>query len=291
MSALRGGRTASRQVRGFATSPNLRVGPESPHYIEAPRLIQPGAPKKPHVRGTLPVPRELFPARRADKRDEKVLTQYLNDATPLPSTKRKVNAEGSELEKEAFKIKMAEMRRQNLREGLQELYKRKQHMEKIISDRSLQKQTRRERVLRQPEAPDERFTRSSVVQAMLPRKQAIIPDPNREERLALSRARMEAKQAEKDAQRKENLHSLYMSARTFIVTEEQLAAEIDRVFPQGENTAWRNDHQQGENIWNLGLPPTVQSYVSESRKNETARWDTIQDRVKKLGEQLTGGKL
>ena len=82
-----------------------------------------------------------------------------------------------------------------------------------------------------------------------------------------------------------------MNARTFIVTEEQLAAEIDRVFPDGENEAWRNDHQPGENIWNLGNPPTVQSLVNEGRKSETARWDVFQDRVKKLGEQITGGKL
>lgn len=160
-----------------------------------------------------------------------------------------------------------------------------------MSERSLELQNRRERILQQPEADDERLTRSSVVEAMQPQKHAVLPDPNREERLALSTARTEAKKAEKIAQRQEDLHSLYMTARTFIMTEEQLAAEIDRVFPEGENKAWRNDHQHGENVWNLGLPPTVQSIVSGSRKNETARWDTMQERLKKIGEQVTGGKL
>jgi hypothetical protein len=127
---------------------------------------------------------------------------------------------------------------------------------------------------------------------MQPRKQGIIPDPNREERLALSKARLEAKQAQKEAERQEHLHSLYMNARTFITTEEQLAAEIDRVFPDGENVAWRNDHQPGENIWNLGNPPTVNSLAGRTRRaGESMRWDIVQERVKKLGEEITGGKI
>lgn len=288
MSALRNSRTASRQVRGFATSPHLRIGPESPQFIETPRLVQPSNPIKPRVKGTLPVPRELFPTRRADKPG----TQYLDEVTPLPATPRKVNRRSADPEKQAFKIKMAEMRRQNLREGLQKLYSRKQQTEQTMSARSTAKQARRERVFQQPELEDERFTRASIVQTMLPQKLGTLPDPNREARLALSKARMEAKQAEKEVERQEDIQSLYMNARTFIVTEEQLAAEIDRVFPaEGENEAWRNDHQQGENIWNLGTPPTVQSIVNETRRSETARWDAIQRRVKQLGEQITGGKL
>ncbi|OQD70619.1 hypothetical protein PENDEC_c022G01015 [Penicillium decumbens] len=287
MSALRNSRTATRQVRGFSTSANLRIGPESPHFIEAPRPVQPSNPAKPHVKGTLPVPRELFPARRQDKPRK----TYLDAATPLPLIERKVNIKSADPEKQAFKIKMAELRRSNLREGLRKLYKRKQIAEQTVFERSLENQARRERVLQQPEPEDERLTRSSVVEAMQPQKGAALSDPNREARLALSQARMEAKQAQKASIQQENIHSLYMNARTFIVTEEQLAAEIDRAFPEGENEAWRNDHQQGENIWNLGMPPTVQHLVNASRRSETGRWDVIQDRLKKLGEQITGGKM
>ncbi|KAJ5675454.1 hypothetical protein N7462_008351 [Penicillium macrosclerotiorum] len=287
MSALRNSRTASVQVRGFTTTANLRVGPESPHFIDVPRIIQASNPVKPRVKGTLPVPRELFPTRRVDKPGK----AYLDAVTPLPSTERKVNPKSSDPEKQAFKLKMADLRRKNLREGLQTLYKRKQVAEQTMFDRSLENQSRRERVLQQPELDDERLTRPSVIQAMQPQKHSILADPNREQRIALSQARMEAKQAQKTAQRQDDLQALYMNARTFIITEEQLTAEIDRVFPEGENEAWRNDHQHGDNIWNLGVPPTVSSIAHESRKSETARWDVIQDRVKKLGEQITGGKL
>ncbi|KAJ5171706.1 hypothetical protein N7492_004299 [Penicillium capsulatum] len=287
MSVLRNGRTASVQVRGFATTPNLRVGPESPHFIDVPRVLQPSNPVKPKVKGTLPVPRELFPSRRTDKPGK----AYLDAVTPFPSTPRQVNPKSNDPEKQAFKLKMAILRRQNLRDGLRGLYKRKRAAEETMFTRSLENQARRERVLRQPEPEGDRLTRPSVVQAMQPQKHSTLADPNREARLALSQARLEAREAEKTAQKQEDIQSLYMNARSFITTEEQLAAEIDRVFPDGVNEAWSNDHQRGENIWNLGLPPNVQNIVYESQKSETARWDLTQERVKKLAEQITGGKM
>ncbi|KAB8239601.1 hypothetical protein ETB97_007451 [Aspergillus alliaceus] len=280
-------RAASVQVRGFTSSASLRVGPESPNFVDVPRTIQPDLPSKQHVKGTLPVPREIFPVRRADKPSE----EYISAATPLPSKENKVDPNDPHAQYINWKRRMADMRRQNLREGLLELHSRKQRTDKSMMQRSADKQKRRERIFRQPEREDERLTRPSVVQEMLPKRTPVLPDPNREERLALSHARLEAINAQKQAEQRDSLQTLYMNARNFITTEAQLAAEIDRVFPEGENEAWRNDHQQGENIWNLGVPPTVQSIVNESRKSEAARWDLIQGRVKKLGEQITGGKL
>ncbi|KAJ5788497.1 hypothetical protein N7457_003487 [Penicillium paradoxum] len=287
MSALRNSRTATVQVRGFASSSKLRVGPESPHFINVPKIVQPTNPSKPHVRGTLPVPRELFPARRADKPRK----QYIDAATPLPQSERTVSPDSKDPEKQAWKYKMADLRRQNLREGLKELYARKRTADGLIVSRSLESQNRRDRILQQAEREDERLTRPSTIQAMMPQKQPVLPDPNREARLALSRARLESKQAQKEAERKQHIQALYMNARTFITTEEQLAAEIDRAFPEGENEAWRNDHQPGENIWNLGNPPTINSLANKTRANEAMRWDLSQERVKKLAEAITGGKL
>ncbi|KAJ5094245.1 hypothetical protein N7456_010106 [Penicillium angulare] len=286
MSALRSSRAASVQVRGFATTPNLRVGPESPHFVAVPKAFQTTNQRTPRTKGTLPVPRELFPNRRTDKPGKR----YLDSATHHPLTERQVNPKSGDPEKQAFKIKMAELRKQNFRQGLTELFQRKTVEDTIMANRSAKRKANRERILRQPEPEDERLTRSSVVEAMKSQKHALA-DPNREERLALSQMRVEANKAQKIAARKEDLHSLYMGARNFIINEEQLNAEIERVFPDGENEAWRNDHQQGENIWNLGIPPTVQHIVNESRKSETHRWDVSQGRLKKLGEQLTGGKL
>ncbi|KAL2818802.1 hypothetical protein BDW59DRAFT_126642 [Aspergillus cavernicola] len=281
------GRTATVQLRGFSSSSSLRVGPESPNFIEVPRSIQPDLPPKPRVKGTLPVPREIFSSRRPDKPTE----QYIAAATARPADQKKIQSDEPHAEYREWKRKMADMRRQNLREGLLELHSRKQRTDNMMERRSREKQRRRERVLRQPEREDERLTRPSVVQEMQPKRMPLLPDPEREARLANSQARLESKKLDKELERQDALHSLYMNARTFITTEAQLAAEIENVFPEGENEAWRSDHQHGDNIWNLGLPQTVQNLVTEDRKFERKRWDLIQDRVKKLGEQITGGKL
>ncbi|KAE8352902.1 hypothetical protein BDV28DRAFT_134233 [Aspergillus coremiiformis] len=287
MSLFRRCRTASVQVRGFTSSASLRVGPESPNFIDIPRSIQPELYTKPRVKGTLPVPREIFPVRRVDKPSE----AYIAAATPLPSEEIKVDPNDPHAQYINWKRKMAEMRRKNLREGLLELHSRKQRTENLMMQRSVAKQRRRERIFRQPESEDERFTRPSVIQAMMPKRARVLPDPDRKERLAASQARLDARNAQKQAEQQDSLQMLYMNARNFITTEAQLAAEIERVFPEGENEAWRNDHQQGESIWNLGVPPSVQSIVGGGRKGEAARWELIQGRVKKLGEQITGGKL
>ncbi|KAL4922546.1 hypothetical protein BDW62DRAFT_172798 [Aspergillus aurantiobrunneus] len=281
------GRTATAQLRGFSSSSSLRVGPESPNFIEVPRAIQPDLPPKPRVKGTLPVPREIFPRRRADKPNP----EYIASASPLPTSQEPIRPDEPHAEYRDWKRNMADMRRQNLKEGLLELHGRKQRTDSTMEERSRHRQKLRERVLRQPERDDERLTRPSVPQDMLPKRTPVLPDPGREERLAESRLQLEKRELEKELERKDSLHSLYMNARNFITTEAQLAAEIEKVFPEGENEAWRSDYKYGDNIWNLGFPRGAATRPHEIQKRESERWDVIQGRVKKLGEQITGGKI
>lgn len=172
-----------------------------------------------------------------------------------------------------------------------ELHRRKQATESAMEQRSKEKRKLRDQLMSQPEREDERLTRPSVPKSWLPKVTGALPDPNRKKRLALSRARVEYAREKKDSQLKNSLHTLYMNARGFITTEKQLAAEIDRVFPEGNNEAWKSDQGDGENVWNLGLPPAVETLVNDPKRNQTARWDMIQERVKKLGEEITGGKM
>ncbi|PYH47299.1 uncharacterized protein BP01DRAFT_354498 [Aspergillus saccharolyticus JOP 1030-1] len=287
MALFRNPRTAAVQLRGFATSSSLRVGPESPSFIDVPRVLQPNLPSKPRVKGVLPVPREIFPSRRTDKPTE----AYISAATPLPTKEKRADPNDPNYEYIEQKKQMAEMRRQNLREGLLELHARKQATDKTMKWRSEQKQQLREQVLRQPERLDVQLTQNTIVKAMLPKRTPVLPCPGKEALLRKSTRRFQRKQAQKKAARGEHLHELYMNARQFIVDETQLAAEIERVFPDDHNPAWRSDQQEGKNIWNLGYPQTVSSLVNEGTKTESARFNAIQARIKKLGEEITGGKF
>ncbi|KAL2842168.1 hypothetical protein BJY01DRAFT_216851 [Aspergillus pseudoustus] len=287
MSLFRSGRTAAVQLRGFSTSSALRVGPESPNFIEIPQSIQPYQPAKRSVKGTLPVPREIFPRRRVDKATE----EYVRAATPLPLNSKDIDPKEPHAEYRQWKKEMAEMRRTNLRKGLKALHKRKQQTDRIMEHQSREKQQRRARVLKQGEPEDILLTRPSVIKEMLPQHNPVLPDPAREQRLALSKARLEEKTQQKELARRESLHTLYMNARDFIVNEQQLAAAIDKAFPDGINEAWRNDQTNGENIWNLGFPTSVPEALTRGTRTDADRWDKVQERVKKLGEEITGGKL
>ncbi|KAL4804257.1 hypothetical protein BDV18DRAFT_29005 [Aspergillus unguis] len=281
-----GGRTAT-QLRGFSSSSSLRVGPESPNFIEVPKPIQPSLPQKPRVRGTLPVPREIFPRRRVDKPGK----QYIADATPV-SQQKEIKKNDPHADLKIWKRDMAEMRRRNFEEGLLELYGRKRKNEKKMQEKSAERQALREQVFRQRERPDEEFTRPSIPQELVEKRKAGLPDPGREERLAASQLRIENRNRMKEMERQDSLHTLYVNARNFITTEAQLAAEIEKVFPEGPNEAWINDQKYGDNVWNLGFPRGMNLRLNDTaNRRETERWDIIQGRVKQLGEQITGGKI
>lgn len=193
---------------------------------------------------------------------------------------------------------MAATRRRNLREGLLELHQRKLRTDRKIAARSNYKQARRDELVHQAEREDQRLTNASIPQSLQPINTSSLPDPDREERLAESRALVEAKKAAKQGERQDALHTLYMNARNFITNEAQLVAEIEKVFPEGQNPEWSTSSAWGYNIWNLGTPPTVQAMVNAiNRKDDrsalggTKHWEVSQKRVKRLAEELTGGKL
>lgn len=286
MSLSRSYRAATKQVRSFSVSTKLRVGPESPNYIEVPQTLQPDLPARPRVKGTLPIPREIFPARRPDK----PTPAYISAVTPEPSKVKTIKKNDPNAETIAWKQRMAENRRQNLREGLLELYERKQATVASMTRRSAAKQARRERVLRQPERDDERLTRPSVVQGLM-EQPSILPDPDRDIRIAQSRERVLEKQLQKSAERNNHLHTLYMNARDFIVTEEQLMKEIEDKFREGGVDEWRSDSGTGTNVWNKGAPPTIQSIVNTQTKDDNGRWRIEQERMKQVVEEMTGGKM
>lgn len=287
MSLSRSCRTARVQARSFSVSSKLRVGPESPNYIEIPRTLQPDLPSKPQVKGTLPVPREIFPSRRADK----PTWAYISAATPEPSKQKPVKEGDRNAETIEWKNKMAELRRANFREGLVELYQRKLETEAFMTRRSAAKQARRQRVFDQPPREDERLTRATVVKSMQPTQRTVLPDPNRETRIAASRRRVIEKKQEKSAIRQEDLHTLYMNARTFITTEAQLDKEIEAKFSEDGGKEWRSDTGAGNNVWARGPPPSIQDIVRNQTTSEAGRWRVEQERMRRVVEELTGGKM
>ncbi|KIX07145.1 uncharacterized protein Z518_05122 [Rhinocladiella mackenziei CBS 650.93] len=277
------------QSRSFSTSlRRMYIPPESPVYIDIPEPHQPLRDSKPPVKGVLPVPRELFPANRPDKPGKLYLENVTRDPLPknVPHTEHLTDIG-------RYKLRMSELRKKHLREGLEELHARKTSMDNIITARSRMKQQERERLLTQAEREDERLTNTSIPSAMRPRKPHQLSP---EEELAIYNARKEvhdSRQAAKHEARLDKLHTLYMNARNFITDREQLTATIETTFTTGRS------------IWRSGRPDTVEEMIKRGRDktadqgrggmmlagdvNERALRD--QERMAKIAEKLSGGKL
>ena len=285
-----------------STSNLAQIPPESPKFIEIPRAVQPVQPFPIRVRGTLPVPRPIFPRRHRPQDPDKASPGYLANVTPEPiKDKTQQNQQkGDSLTAEfvSWKARQAETRRRNLRESLVELNHRKQRTDRFLSARSKRNMEERERLLAAPEPEDERLTSSTVLQSEKPVRHHTLPDPNREARLAQKRENVAKMEALRQANRRDKLHTLYVNAGNFITTPKHLDQTIDRVFDNQDQ--FTTDQRPGLNVWNLGVPETVSQLLSKANQDPRSQKavdsaegnaTVTKERMRRIAEELTGGKM
>jgi len=190
---------------------------------------------------------------------------------------------------------MANSRRTNLRESLVELRQRhfaRQHQVSRISEKKIRQNEARKVA---PPREDERLMNASVTRAMKELQTGAVPDPGREERIAEMRERFAAKESAKAELRKDALHTLYMNAREFIVTEAQLNAKIDEIFTEKPYP----NNPGATSVWEaFGSPETIQNLLTTVNNTEKTAVDfhvspavKTGRRLKKIAEELTGGKM
>ena len=246
------------------------------------------------MKGILPVPRKLFPKSGPDK----VTPSYLASTTPEPlphNTQRKRDPCTKGFVN--YKTRQAERRRENLRESLIELRFRKDRDERAVAAKSARVQAFNRKQREAPEREDERLTHPTVLETDRVRRRTILTDPDREARLALKRENVARQRAEMEEERRNMLHTLYVNAGQFITTGAQLDQVVDRVFD--DERQFVNDESVGANIWNLGEPETVAELLGERRRGTDKRKAVDQadakkilmdERMRRVGEELTGGK-
>lgn len=89
-----------------------------------------------------------------------------------------------------------------------------------------------------------------------------------------------------------------MNARDFIVTEEKLQEAVERAFDP-RSGQFDTDAKRGLNIWNLEYPDTVKEMLERVNRAEGGKaverfagYGAVTDeRMRRLGEELTGGKM
>jgi hypothetical protein len=192
---------------------------------------------------------------------------------------------------------MAAKRRQNLREGLVQLKERKERNDFATARLSTIRQENRTTRLEAPPRDSDRLTAPTIRSSMSTLQHCILPDPERDARLAAASARVQAKAAVLEEARRDALHTLYIHARSFITTEQQLEQEIEKVFSE---TPFENmERADAQNIWDAaGAPPTVAEMLSEVSNTQRRAVEFYAPpavktgkRMKRIAEELTGGKM
>jgi hypothetical protein len=286
------------QCRAFATTPRQRaLGPEHPRYIEVPEPPQQQTPYQPFPKGRLPVPRDVF---RGWKDKDKSSDEEIAKAAPPPKH-RPEYPKGSRAE---WRQRLADSRRQNLEEGVKALSARKTIRERQVSDRSERKIAEREALLRAPEREDERLTTPSTnlnLSKLLHR--ALPSDPNRADRIAAKSHNFALKTAAEREERMDHMHTLYMRARSFIVTPDQLDKAVDEVFGTVDNPKVFTgaNGANGTSKWAEGRPDGLGEMLAEATgqggrgavQSAMRKGASVgqAERMKRIAEKLTGGEM
>lgn len=186
---------------------------------------------------------------------------------------------------------MAAMRRNNLKEGISELSQRHVKTEKILSTKSLEKQHENRRLLLSPEAEDERLTKPTVDIALRNYLNGgAAPVKESAESIAERRQKHIGQHALKAQERKDALHTLYMHARDFITTEAQLSKAVEETFSENDDSAeWQKYYNS--NIWIAKGEPLGVNRMLRKNTTEAVSSHVTQQRMKRIAESLTGGKI
>lgn len=294
---LRAWRCPQCTSRGFTnTARRSAVGPEHPRYIDVPQPPQPNVPYLPVIKGRLPVPRDVF-LHAGDQ--DKASDAWINRATKAPRQAVKAPS-GS---REEWKAKISTQRRQNMREGLKSLRARRTKDDSHRDERSARIKAERKEQLTRPEREDERLTAASHTLDLEALYKGANNDPTREARLAHMRANVVAHAAKKHATRMSDLSTLYLKARSFIVSPSQLDKAIDEAFgTQEEPVRWGGDFNSKVSVWGQGKPMTVSEMIAAHTDTSASSrlsmgggvdgFTTVnRDRIRRIAEILTDAKM
>lgn len=284
-----------RSFSTTATRQEIVIPPASPKYIPLPNLPQSNEDKRPVVRGHLPVPREIFT--RRTNAAHKLQPTFVEDT--LPRSKREQAGLPPKSDKDTWKRTMADSRREALQSGITSLWQRKHRRELRAKTRADAKKAQYLADLQRPDRLDDVYTRGTVTQATL--NAAVIRDPEYETKQLASQQRTVARMQAQSEARKDAVQRLYVEAGRFILTEQELADKVEKLFSPNYFVKLGKDNSKvwwgAANIWEASGRPlkmsemfghTTDAGQRTTQYNKSGARKTEQ-RQKIVASELTGG--
>lgn len=291
--ASNSGINASAALRTFSTTaPSLALGPESPNYIEVPKPLQPTFPLQPEVKGHLPIPRDVFKTRSKIAKES---DQFIANTTKDPKKLAQPGPYSKDAEYRLYKQRLADARKSAFREGVKELHERKATTEASRTAFIQRSNTERRELAMAPRRNVDILTETTVSQGVRDYLENKLHQTPRVEVAKTRRKAYQKRMEKQDQVRRSRLHDLYINAREFIVSEEQLDSAIEKAFGTNENPIrWDTRGEispigTGVSPWEGGPPEGVAERMAKLKGGEGV--GLAKERVKQVAEQLTGGKM
>jgi len=278
-----------RQSLNRASS-STALPPESPRYIDVPRPPQFQGYDRPDVKGVLPIPRQLLRSNsKRDKTDPEFLAEIAPGKTSPKYNKAVVPPEAREYV--TWKSRQTDLRRQNLKESLVTLIDRQRKSDRWKATRQRERQAARRAAVEAPEREDDRLTSPSVIQ---PIRQDLVKAGVDYAELQARQDRLAAVEAAKAEERRMHLHTLYMNAKDFILTETALNKKVDEVF---DEPFYKQN--PGASIWDHEyMPETIDGILKGGTRSgrgaiaaNEGHIQIMKERLNRIAEELTGGKM
>jgi hypothetical protein len=247
---------------------------------------------KPRIKGILPKPRDVFKTRSPIPKES---DEFIKASTRDPTKPSLPGKYSRDAEIRLYKQRLADSRKKALREGVKELHARKVTTE-AQEKASLQKlfAERRAAALAPPREVDI-LTQTSLDKNIRDFLADKLPSTSRSNITDARRNAFRRKMAKHAAVREARLHELYTKAREFIVTEEQLDEAIEKAFGTEEQpVGWTEKGEAsstaaGKSPWVGPIPEGVTDLLQKLKGGEGV--GLAKERVKKVAEELTGGKM
>lgn len=283
-------------ARAFSSTPAApALGPESPNYIDVPKPKQPTFAVRPVVKGHLPVPRHVFKTRN---RHPKESPTFLAQSTRLPKAVKAPGPYSRDADYRLYKQRLADRRRAALHEGVTQLHERKVASDAQFLSKIQHIGAQRRKAAMAPPRDVDVLTQTSISKGIRDFLAGTLPSSSRTDITGARRKAFSRRVATVQAVRTSRLHDLYTNAREFIVDEHQLDDAIETAFGTEDapigwdvkgNMGLRAEGKEGLSPWHGPMPEGVGDMLQKLRGGEGV--GLAKERVKKLAEELTGGKM
>ncbi|KAK8061908.1 hypothetical protein PG994_008274 [Apiospora phragmitis] len=289
--------TAMRTFSSTPTSPvRQRIPPESPLYINVPtpplsQAVEDQRRSPLSYKGHLPVPRPIFKQRKGEL--SKTSPTWLKKSAPQPTSAKALASTSSEAE--AWRRRMAAGRRRNMEESIKALWTRTQRTTAARNERSRRNDMANRTAMNAPPHESDRLTAATVRASVLATH--VPQDPQRFEQARESAERTRAIAEVKSQARRDALQQLYMNARSFIVSEADLAKAVEEEFHPDFFANKTSKGMPCDSIWDIeSAPKTVTQMMGEvmGTSNRVVQSDNMSRTTKrhhKIAEELTGGAM